>query len=385
MTADPTTAERLPELGDPVRAVEARLLTARLPRPWGPEAPENHVIVVTVSTESGRQGTGFAWTPTVGPTAVLAALRDDLAPRAVGLEPDPVAVWGRLWLETHEAGDGLMGIALAGVDTALWDLRARSAEASVAALLGASRRALPAYGSGVNRHYPLPELVAQAERWVAAGFDAVKVKVGGRETAEDLDRLRAVREVIGPGRALMIDANQLWDVPAAVAAIDRLAEVEPAWVEEPLLSDDLAGYRALREEVGVPIAAGENLRSRWAFERFLEAGVLDVVQPNVVRVGGITPALEIAALVADAGARLAFHLLPELSAPLAAALPDAGAIEIVEDATFDRLGLVRAAPFTLAGGTLTLSDRPGLGLDFVTSVPGAAGAAGTASTGEDTR
>src|SRR5690606_20728750 len=127
------------------------------------------------------------------------------------------------WEHLHEGGgSGLTTIALAGLDLALWDAAGRAAGASVSDLIGRTRESARAYGSGVNLHYSLDELVDQTRRWVAAGFDAVKVKVGRPDVAEDLERLQAVREVIGPDRALMIDANQRWDLDRATAAMDVL-------------------------------------------------------------------------------------------------------------------------------------------------------------------
>src|SRR5699024_4842974 len=134
--------------------------------------------------------------------AVEQLLAHDIADFARGREADP-SLWQRAWEHLHEAGSGgITTIALAGLDLALWDLAARRAETNVTELLGARHNTLPAYGSGVNLHYPLHELVTQAERWVAAGFDAVKIKVGSPDIARDVERVAAVREVIGPERRL---------------------------------------------------------------------------------------------------------------------------------------------------------------------------------------
>lgn len=336
-----------------------------LARPWGASVDRLHFIVVRIGTSDGASGTGFSWTPTIGSTAITALLRDDIPGRILGRAPDPGPVWDGLWDELHEAGGGLATMAMAGVDLALWDRRARCAGESVVDLLGRRRASVPVYGSGVNLHYTLEELTAQVERWVAAGFDAVKVKVGKPDLAEDVDRLDAVREVLGPRRRLMIDANQRWDLPRARRAIGALSRFDLDWVEEPLASDDLRAHAELRSSVGVPIALGENLHSIYRFREALELGACDMVQPNVVRVGGITPFLRIVHLARAHSVQLAPHLLPELSGQLALTLPEETSVEWVEDAGFDELGVLdRPLGARPADGRFAPETGPGLGFTF---------------------
>jgi L-alanine-DL-glutamate epimerase-like enolase superfamily enzyme len=208
--------------------------------------------------------------------------------------------------------------------------------------------------------------VAQAERWVAAGFHAVKVKVGGPDLAEDVRRVAAVRDVIGPDRGLMLDANQRWDLDQAVGSFRALAPFGPAWIEEPLRADDLASHVRLREAtaaLGIPIALGENLYTRYRFAEFIDAGAVDVIQPNVVRVGGITPFLRIAGLADDRGVTLAPHLLPDLSTQLALALARETVVEAVEDATFADLGILAGpSPITIEAGVARGTGQIGLGV-----------------------
>ncbi|WP_367304244.1 mandelate racemase/muconate lactonizing enzyme family protein [Demequina muriae] len=336
-----------------------------LSRPWGPDVSEVSVIVVDVQDSDGASGQGFAWTPSIGARAVLAMIEDHVLPHAVGRPASPDA-WTDGWEHVHEAGGGgVTTIALAGLDLALWDLRCRRESMPLADALGRRHDTQPAYGSGVNLHYSLHELVSQAKRWVEAGFGAVKVKVGRPTLAEDLERLRAVRDVIGPERSLMVDANQRWDVDTAAVAANAMAEVGIAWLEEPLRADDLAGHVALKARTSVPIALGENLHTLHRFRDFIAAGAVDVVQPNVIRVGGITPFLDVAALARDAGVALAPHLLPEISAQLAFALPERTWVEDVEGAGFWQSGALKAPTgVTIADGRVSGGRRAGLGFEF---------------------
>lgn len=351
-----------------VHSISARLITAALPRPWGPGVPVNHVIVVDVVCSDGVVGHGFTWTPTVGAEAIVAMIEHDVTRYAVGAPAHPLVMWDLLWPALHEAGgSGVTTTAMAGLDIALWDARGRREGQPLADVIGRRRDDVPVYGSGVNRHLDVDDLVDQARRWVGAGYQAVKIKVGLPDLRDDVARVRAVREVIGPDRGLMVDANQRWDLPTARRAIAALAEFDLTWVEEPLRADQVGAYADLRRAVDVPVALGENVRTAHAVRDLLVAGGCDILQPNVARVGGITAFLRIADLAHVFGVAVAPHLLPEVSGPLALALPDETAVEVVEDATFDDLGVLRGpSSVVVDGGRLTARDTPGLGLSFVT-------------------
>ncbi|MER5422311.1 mandelate racemase/muconate lactonizing enzyme family protein [Streptosporangium roseum] len=345
-----------------ITALRTTLRTVPLPRPWGAGVPANHVITVELTLADGRTGTGFSWTPQIGARAVQALLDNEIREAVIGLEPHPEVVWDRLWRHLREAGGGgLTTIALAGVDLALWDLRC--GDAGLVETLGRRRDSVPVYGSGVNLHYSPEELVAQAGRWRTAGYPAVKVKVGRDSLREDVARVAAVREVIGPDTLLMVDANQRWDLPRARRAIAALAEYDLHWVEEPLPADDVAGQARLRAGVDVPIAAGESAYSVYEFRDLLVAGACDVLQPNVVRVGGITPLLRIAELARTFDVPVYPHLLPEISGQLALALPLPCMAEEVEDASFAALGLIAEPyPVSVEKGELRAGGHRGLGL-----------------------
>jgi len=352
----------------PARIVElmTRLHRGTLPRPWGATVTVNHVIEVTVVDSAGDRGTGFSWTPTIGAHAVQALLDHDIRDAVLGWPADAEEVWPALWAHLHEAGSGgLTTIAMAGLGLALWDLAGRREELSLTGLLGPRRDSAEVYGSGVNLHYPLEELVAQAERWVAAGYRSVKIKVGGSDLGVDCERVAAVREVLGPDRELMNDANQRWDLDRATTAMAALEVYRPRWIEEPLRADDLAGHAELRRRISTPVALGENLHTVYRFRDALDLRACDVVQPNVVRVGGVTPFLRIAALAAERGVELHPHLLPEVSGQLVLALEQPCLVEDVEDASLTGLGLLAGPPpVTIRDGVLTGTGAHGLGLAF---------------------
>jgi L-alanine-DL-glutamate epimerase-like enolase superfamily enzyme len=357
-----------PVIDQPViESITTRLITRPLLRPWGADVPELHAIVVEV-TAGSRTGQGFSWTPTIGPRAVQALLDDDITAFVIGKAARPEVIWDELWRHLHEAGGGgLTTIAMAGLDLALWDLQAKIAGVGLSELLGVRRRSVRAYGSGVNLHYSTDELTEQARRWVANGYAGAKIKVGSPELERDVERVAAVREILGPHRWLAVDANQRWDVPAAERGVRALERFDLHWVEEPVRADDLLAYRYLRTKINTPLACGENIHTAYRFGEFLAADAIDVVQPNIVRVGGLTPFLRIAQLTRTANRTLAPHLLPDLSAQIAFALPEAVWVEEVEDAGLEQLGFVKGpTPVRRTGAALELAgDVRGLGLDFV--------------------
>jgi L-alanine-DL-glutamate epimerase-like enolase superfamily enzyme len=349
-----------------ITGLDATLHTAQLPRPWGADVTEMHVIEVRVACSDGSTGTGFSWTPTIGATAVLALLQHDIPRFVIGRVADAGTLWNALWLHLHEAGSGgLTTIAMAGVDLALWDRDAASADLSLVDRLGRRHDNAPVYGSGVNLHYSLDDLVAQVARWVDAGCSGVKVKVGKPDLAEDVDRIDAVREVLGADRRLMIDANQRWTLDTARRSIAALSAFDLDWIEEPLRADDTRGYAELRQSTDVPVALGENAHTLYRFRDLIEAHACDVIQPNIVRVGGITPFLTIADLGREHDLVVAPHLLPELSGQLALTLEAPTWVEDVEDAGFFDLGLLtHPTGVKITDGRLTADTGPGLGFTF---------------------
>lgn len=348
-----------------ITSVSTRLIRVPLKRPWAVDVTDVGVIEVVVSAADGSVGKGFSWTPTIGAEAVEAFIRHDIAPFVIG-KPAHTGIWQQVWERVHEAGSGgISTIALAGLDLALWDVTCRNRNSSLTDVLGREHDAQPTYGSGINLHYSERELGEQVHRWLSAGHRAIKIKVGKPELTEDLDRVTMVRDLIGPDIDLMVDANQRWDLPRAIDSARALSVFGLRWLEEPLRADDTQGYAALRRETDIPIALGENAHTLYRFRDLLEAGACDIVQPNVIRVGGITPFLRIVALAREYDVELAPHLLPELSGQLALALPETTWVEDIDDAGFYDLGaLTTPTGMTITGGQISGGHGSGLGFNF---------------------
>jgi L-alanine-DL-glutamate epimerase-like enolase superfamily enzyme len=225
--------------------------------------------------------------------------------------------------------------------------------------IGAHRDRIRGYGSGVNLSLALPELVAQAEGFLARGFTGYKLKVGRATPREDAERLAALRETLGPDRLLLVDANMGWTPAEATRRLHDLERHDVYWLEEPLIPEDVAGHAALVRLSPVPIAAGENLYSRYQFAEYLRAGALHIVQADVIRCGGITEWLKIAHLAQAANLPMAPHFVAELHVHLLCAIPNALILEYLP--WFDALV---EAPLDAYDGVFAPPDRPGHGIRF---------------------
>jgi L-alanine-DL-glutamate epimerase-like enolase superfamily enzyme len=350
-----------------IESVSSRLY--RLPPTVRWEDSTHHVsaleyVVTDIETDSGLVGTGLSYTTGVGGTAIV-ALVDDYCARMLAGE-DPLAIgrhWETLGKQLRRSGTGLAQLALSAIDTALWDLAGKEAGAPLHLLLGGCRDAVPAYGSGIDLFLDEDALLAHVEELLALGFGWIKIKVGKEDPAEDAARVAAVRRLIGPRRRLCVDANQVWALPDAVrhAAALAAAGADLAWLEEPLHPEDVEGHASLRSRVPLPIAIGESVYSASQFLGYLRAGAVDVVQPDLCRVGGFTGFVRIAHLAAAHHLPVAPHYIAELTLPALCAIPNGLVLEWVRGGTLGELGVL-AEPLRLEKGVAHASTTPGHGL-----------------------
>jgi L-alanine-DL-glutamate epimerase-like enolase superfamily enzyme len=321
------------------------------------------LIVVRLTSDDGTVGDGYALTVGTGGTAIRELIATSLIPLLHGKAVQPRPRWHELSRALRDLGSrGLTAIALGAVDIALWDLLGKSCGQSLTDLLGACRGAIPAYGSGVNLNLSVGELEQQVRRWAGRGYKGVKVKVGMASLREDRRRLEVVRGAIGDV-PLMVDANQGWKVPQAIEACSLFADLELTWLEEPLLAEDLLGYARIRDRASTPIAAGENLFSVHEVNHYLAMSALDYLQVDVVKVGGITPFLDIAALAHAWNVPLAPHHKMELSGQLLCCLPAGHLVEDLEGMSLTELGALRRA-IRVEDGLYRPPQMPGHGLEF---------------------
>ena len=288
------------------------------PESDGTFAWEATTAVVVEAEAGGKTGLGYSYTH----AAAAHLIAETLAPRVEGRDALAVqAAWHTMNAEVRNLGrPGLASTAIAAVDTALWDLKARLLGVPLVVLLGPVRDAMPVYGSGGFTSYSVERLGEQLAGWVEDGITMVKMKVG-REPEEDLARVEAAREAIGDEATLFVDANGAYDRKEALAFAEAFADVGVSWFEEPVSSDDLDGLRLLRDRApaGMDVTAGEYGYDAFYFRRMLEAGAVDVLQADATRCAGYAGYLAAAVLCDAHHIPLSAHTAPNLHAHIGCA------------------------------------------------------------------
>lgn len=318
--------------------------------------------MVLVELEAGdQQGVGY----TYAHAAAVELIRRTLAPEVLGQDAlDVPACWLAMIRACRNLGrPGLASMAIAAVDVALWDLKAKLLGLPLFRLLGAVRSSVPLYGSGGFTSYPLDRLMAQLGDWASQGFQAVKMKVG-TDPPGDPGRVQAAREAIGADCELFVDANGAYTRKQALSLAEAFAEQHVSWFEEPVSSDDLEGLRLIRDRApaGMAIAAGEYGFDPPYFRRMLEAGAVDVLQADATRCAGITGFLKASALCEAAMLPLSSHTAPSLHVHLGCALAPVVNLEYFHDHARIEHMLFEGAPTPCEGRLAPDPSRPGLGL-----------------------
>ena len=313
-------------------------------------------LFAEVGTVDGLRGLGFSYAKRAGGPALYAHAKE-IAPQLLGEDPNDIGrIWEKLaWAGASVGRGGIAAQAIAAVDIALWDLKARRAGLPLAKLLGAYRDAVRCYAGLMST--PITEVVDNAQRALASGVGGIVLRLGQPDPTADLERLRVLRERLGDSVPMMVDANQQWDRPTAHRMGRVLERFNLQWIEEPLDARDTVGHAALAAALDTPIATGETLTSLTEHAELIAADASDIVQPDAPRIGGITPFLRIAALADHKGLSLAPHFAMEVHLHLAAAYPRATWVEHVD--WLEPLFNERIEP---RGGRLHIPDRPGLGL-----------------------
>ncbi|MEB4614810.1 mandelate racemase/muconate lactonizing enzyme family protein [Leucobacter sp. M11] len=323
---------------------------------------KQETIVVDLESSDGATGRGYSYTIGTGGRASLSMLNEHLLRLLPGEDPSNIErLWRKLYDSTRATSVGVLtALALAAVDTALWDLKAKRANLPLWQLAGGSRQDVPLYDTeGGWLHLSEGELVAGAQESMSRGWRGIKIKVGKESLAEDVSRIAAVRQAIGADAALMVDANQSM---TAAEAIRRAAAFEPyrlAWFEEPLPAEDVAGHERLAQASRIPIAVGESIYSIGAFREYLQRGAAGIVQVDVARIGGITPWLKVAHLAEAFNVDVCPHFLMELHVSLVAAIPNGTFVEHIP-----QLRAVTTEEIEISEGRAVAPSAVGLGISW---------------------
>lgn len=360
----------MPYTPDAIRSITLSTLRLPLPTPicdakvfTGRQKPMTEVVflIAEIETEQGFSGHGFSYSKRAGGPAQYAHARE-VAGTAIGEDPNDIAklYTKLLWAGASVGRSGVATQALAAIDIALYDLKAKRAGLPLAKLLGAHRDSVRTYNtSGGFLNASIQDVLARAAQSIEEGIGGVKIKVGLPDGEEDLGRVRAVREYLGDDIPLMVDANQQWDRTTALRMGRRLEEFDLTWIEEPLDAYDAEGHADLARALDTPIATGEMLASVAEHERLIAARACDILQPDAPRIGGITQFLRLMTLADQAGLDVAPHFAMEIHLHLAACYPRETWVE-----HFDWLDPLFEERLETRDGRMLVPDRPGLGITF---------------------
>ena len=353
-----------------ITQLESDLLRIPLARPITPPSDNKRghldyvfLLIVYLDTDAGHRGMGFAYSTQGGGRALKAIAQDDLTPLLVGEDPcDHERLAAKVYWRLQSIGRmGLVQQAYSAVDLALWDIKGKVAGLPLYKLLGGARESTPVYCSDTGWLWMSPEEIIEASQpYLEQGMMGIKLKVGNANPELDAERVSRVREVLGEDIWLGVDANQRYDYGTALSMGHFFEEeIGADWFEEPISCEDVEGHARLADKLEISLALGESLYVRHEFQEYLERGAVDFLQPDVTRLGGLTPLLKVASLADHYHRSLAPHLLPEVGVHLACGLPQVRMVEYMP-----WLFPAFVDPPAVVKGQLVPPKRPGLGLEI---------------------
>ena len=324
--------------------------------------PHFELVTATITDADGASGVGYTYTVGCGGVAINTLVERYLAPVLLGENAACIEqLWQKLWWASHYGGrGGPTSLAISALDIALWDLASKRAGIPLWQHLGGYSPEVPCYAGGIDLQFTLDELLAQADGFLEQGFRAIKMKAGRAKLSEDVERVQAMRNHLGPDFPLMADANMKWSVDEAIRACRALAEFNLVWIEEPTIPDDFAGHARIVRESTHPIATGENLHTLYEFKQMVAGGGVTFPEPDVTNCGGVTVFMKVGHLAEAFNLPVTSHGVHDLTVHLLAALPNRSYLEV------HGFGLDRfiAEPMPIVNGNGIASNRPGHGVSF---------------------